>query len=72
MFFLFAAMAGGVGLIFRGIDVIDCRSVSFSRNFTTCFSNDFGALTGSIAGGGLIVVGVSIFVAAMIRFGTVR
>ena len=72
MLFLFAAMAGGFALIFRGIEVIGCRSVSLSRHLTSCYPNDFGAMSGPVAGGGLIAVGAVLFGAALIRFATVR
>jgi hypothetical protein len=72
MLFSFAAMAVGGALIFRGIDVIGCESVSFSRRFTTCYPHDLGALPGHVAGGGLIVVGIVIFFAAMLRVSAVK
>ncbi len=68
----FASMAGGFFLIFRGIEVIGCRSVSFSSRFTTCYPGDLGALPGTVVGSGLIAVGAILFVAAMLRFATVR
>ncbi len=58
--------------MYRGVSVIGCQSVSFSRHFTTCYQNDLGALPGYIAGGALIVVGIVLFFAAMARFATVR
>lgn len=72
MLFSFAAMAAGGVLIFRGIDVIGCESVSFSRQFTVCYAHDLGALPGHVAGGGLIVAGIVIFFAAMLRLSTVK
>ena len=72
MLFPFAVMAAGGALIFRGISVIGCQSVSLSRQFTTCYSNDLGAMPGQLAGGGLIVVGIVLFFAAMTRFATVK
>ena len=72
MLLSFAAMAGGFALIFRGIEVIGCQSVSLSRSFTTCYPNDFGALPGPIAGGSLIALGVVLFFVAMLRFATVK
>ncbi|MBT8216424.1 MAG: hypothetical protein HKN74_05405 [Acidimicrobiia bacterium] len=72
MLLSFVAMAGGFALIFRGIEVIGCQTVSLSRSLTTCYSNDFGALPGPIAGGALITVGVVLFFVAMLRFATVR
>ncbi|MGI9648257.1 MAG: hypothetical protein ACR2OI_07030, partial [Acidimicrobiia bacterium] len=61
MLFSFAAMAGGFVLIFRGIEVMGCRSVSLSRSLTTCYTNELGALPGPVAGGGLITFGVILF-----------
>ena len=72
MLFSFAAMAGGFLLIFRGITVFGCTTVSFSRDFTTCFQSDFGAIPGMVAGGGLIAIGTVLFFVAMLRFATVR
>lgn len=72
MLLSFAVMATGGVFIFRGVGVIDCRSVSFSREFATCFENDFGALPGTVAGGALIGVGIVLFFAAMARFATVK
>lgn len=72
MLLSFVAMAGGFALIFRGIEVIGCQTVSLSRSLTTCYANDFGALPGPIAGGGLITLGVILFFVAMLRFATVR
>jgi hypothetical protein len=72
MLFSFAAMAAGGVLVFRGIDVIGCESVSFSRQFTACYPHDLGALPGHVAGGGLIVVGIVIFFAAMLKLSTVK
>lgn len=72
MLFSFAAMAVGGALIFRGINVIGCESVSFSREFTTCYSHDLGAMPGHVAGLGLIAVGIALFFAAMLKFSTVK
>ena len=72
MLISFAAMAAGGFLIFRGITVFDCRSVSLSRKITTCYSNEFGAMDGEIAAVILIAVGAVLFFAAMIRFSTVK
>ena len=72
MVFSFAAMAGGFLLIFRGIEVFGCRTVSLSRRIATCYQNDFGAVPGQVAGGVLIALGVVLFFAAMMRFATVR
>jgi hypothetical protein len=72
MLFSFAAMAVGGALIFRGIGVIGCESVSFSREFTTCYPHDLGALPGHVAGIGLIAVGIVIFFAAMMKLSTVK
>ncbi|NNC92232.1 MAG: hypothetical protein HKN80_07035 [Acidimicrobiia bacterium] len=72
MLISFAAMAAGGVLIFRGIDVIDCQSVSFSGQFTTCYPHDLGALPGHVAGGGLIAVGIIVFFAAMLRLSMVK
>lgn len=72
MLLSFASMAGGFLLIFRGIDVIGCRSVSFSSSFTTCYPSDLGAMSGAVAGVGLISLGAILFFVAMLRFATVR
>lgn len=72
MLFSFAAMAGGFVLIFRGIEVMGCRTVSLSRSLATCYTNELGALPGPVAGGGLITLGVILFFVAMLRFATVR
>ena len=72
MLFLFTAMAAGGVLIFRGINVIGCESVSFSRSFTVCYPHDLGAMPGHVAGIGLIVVGIMIFFAAMMKLSTVK
>ena len=72
MLFSFAAMAGGFVLIFRGIEVMGCKTVSLSRSFTTCYANEFGALPGPVAGGGLLTLGAILFFVAMMRFATVR
>ncbi len=63
---------GGVFLVFRGIDVFDCRSVSFSSEFTTCYPNDFGAMTGAIAGIGLVAVGTGLFIFALVRLASIK
>ena len=68
-----AASVGGVFLVFRGIDVFDCRSVSFSSQFTTCYANpDFGAMTGSVAGVGLVAVGAALFMFSLIRLASIK
>lgn len=72
MLFSFAAMAVGGVLVFRGLNVIGCESVSFSRDFTTCYSHDLGAMPGHVAGLGLIAVGIVIFFAAMMKLSTVK
>jgi hypothetical protein len=72
MLLSFGGMATGFVMIFRGIQVMSCGSVSFSRSFTTCYAGDFGALPGPVAGVGLISVGVLLFVAAMLRMATVK
>jgi len=72
MLFSFAAMVGGFFFIFRGIDAIGCRSVSFSRSFTTCYQSDLGALSGPVAGTILIAIGLILFFGALVRFATVR
>ncbi len=63
---------GGVFLVFRGIDVFDCRSVSFSSDFTTCYPNDFGAMTGAIAGFGLVAAGTGLFIFALVRLASIK
>ena len=64
---------GGVFLVFRGIDVFDCRSVSFSSEFTTCYPNtDFGAMAGAVAGIGLVAVGTGLFIFALVRLASIR
>jgi hypothetical protein len=65
-------MAAGVAMIFRGIQVMSCGSVSFSRSFTTCYPGDLGAMPGPVAGIGLIALGVLLFFAAMLRIATVK
>ena len=72
MLLSFAAMAAGFAFIFRGVEVISCGSVSFSRNFTTCYASDFGVLPGPVAGTGLIALGVVLFFFAMVRMATVK
>ncbi|MBT8191896.1 MAG: hypothetical protein HKO63_02115 [Acidimicrobiia bacterium] len=72
MLISFAAMAAGGVLIFRGITVFDCKSVSISRKLTTCYTNDLGAMDGEIAAVLLIAVGAVFFFAAMMRFATVK
>ena len=72
MLISFASMAGGFLLIFRGISVFGCTSVSFSRDFTTCYQSELGALPGAVAGSGLMVVGAVLFFVAMIRLVSVR
>ena len=72
MLLSFGAMAAGFAMIFRGVQVIGCGSVSFSSSFTTCYTSDIGALPGPVAGIGLIAVGVLVFFAAMVRMASVR
>ena len=72
MLLSFGAMAAGFALIFRGLQVMGCRSVSFSQSFTTCYTSDVGSLPGPVAGIGLIAVGVLVFFAAMVRMASVR
>lgn len=72
MLLSFAAMAGGFLMIFRGIQVMGCGSVSFSREFTTCYGNSFGAMPGPVAGVGLIAAGVVLFFVAMLRMASVK
>ncbi len=72
MLISFAAMAAGATLIFRGITVFDCQSVSISRNLTTCYTNHFGAMDGEIAAVILIAVGALLFFIAMMRFATIK
>ena len=72
MLLSFGAMAAGFALIFRGVQVIGCGSVSFSNSFTTCYTSDIGALPGPVAGVGLIAVGVLVFFAAMLRMASVK
>ena len=72
MLISFAAMAAGGVLIFRGITVFDCKSVSFSRDLATCYANDFGAMDGEIAAVLLIAVGAVLFFASMLRFSTIK
>ena len=68
-----ASSVGGVFLVFRGLDVFGCESVSFSSDFTTCFSNpDFGAMPGTVAGAGLVAVGAALFMFALIRLATIK
>ena len=68
-----ASAVGGAFLVFRGIDVFDCQSVSFSRKLTSCYpTTDFGSMTGEVAGVGLVVVGVALFMFALIRMATIR
>lgn len=72
MLLSFGGMAAGFAMIFRGIQVMGCGSVSFSRSFTTCYAGDLGAMPGPIAGVGLISLGVLLFFAAMLRMATVK
>ena len=67
-----AASVGGVFLAFRGIQVLDCRSVSFSGKFTTCYPSDLGAMSGTVAGVGLVGVGAALFIFALIRMATIK
>ncbi len=66
------SMAGGSVLVFRGITVFQCRSVSFSSEFTTCYPNDFGAMTGAIAGIGLVAAGTGLFIFALVRLASIK
>ena len=66
------AMVGGTFLIFTGIDVFGCRSVSFSSDFTTCYPSDLGMMSGAIAGGGLVVAGAAVFMFALVRLATIK
>ncbi len=69
---LVSAVAG-VTLVFHGIDVFDCQSVSFSSRLTTCFPNtDFGLMSGAVAGIGLVLVGAVLFYFALISLAKVR
>ena len=70
MLLSFGAMAAGFAMIFRGIQVMSCGSVS--RSLTTCYAGDLGALPGPVAGIGLIAIGVLLFFAAMLRLATVK
>ena len=72
MLLSFGGMAAGFAMVFRGIQVMTCGSVSFSRDFTTCYAGDFGALPGPVAGIGLISAGVLLFFAALLRLATVK
>lgn len=72
MLLSFGAMAAGFVMIFRGVQVMGCESVSFSGSFTTCYPGDLGALPGPVAGIGLISAGVLLFFAAMLRMATVK
>lgn len=72
MIFSFGAMAGGFVLIFAGVGVIGCRTVSFSSSFTTCYASELGALSGSMAAFGLIATGVVLFFVAMLQLARVR
>ncbi len=67
-----AASVGGAFLAFRGIQVFDCRSVSFSDSFTTCYANDLGDMSGTVAGGGLVAVGAALFMFALYRLATIK
>ena len=72
MLLSFGAMAAGFVMIFRGLQVMGCGSVSFSQSFTTCYAGDLGALPGPVAGIGLIAFGVLVFFAAMLRMASVK
>ena len=67
-----AASVGGAFLAFRGVQVFDCRSVSFSDTFTTCYPNDFGAMSGTVAGVGLVAVGAGLFMFALYSLATIK
>lgn len=72
MLLSFTAMAAGFLMIFRGLQVMGCNSVSLSSSFTTCYANDFGVMPGPVAGTGLIALGVVLFFVAMLRMATVK
>ena len=62
------AAAGGVLLVLRGLTILDCQSVSFSRTIATCFeSTNFGQVSGTVGGSGLIVVGLGLFLLGLVR-----
>lgn len=62
------ASIGGVLLLVRGLTVLDCQSVSFSRTIATCFENtNFGQVSGTVGGSGLIVVGLGLFMVGLVR-----
>lgn len=59
---------GGVLLLVRGLTILDCRSISFSRTIATCYERtDFGQVSGTVGGLSLIIVGLGLFVAGLIR-----
>lgn len=62
------ASIGGILLVLRGLTILDCQSVSFSRTIATCFENhNFGQVSGSVGGSGLIIVGLGLFLAGLVR-----
>ena len=67
-----ASSVGGVFLVFQGIQVFECGSVSFSGGFTTCYTSDLGAVNGTVAGVGLVAVGAALFIFALIRMATIK
>ena len=69
----FASSIAGGFTAFRGINVFDCQSVSFSEKFTTCYPHtDFGMMTGEVAGIGLVLAGAAMFIFGLIRLATIR
>lgn len=72
MLFPVAAMVAGFVLIFRGVTVFGCKTVSFSHSFTTCYTNELGALPGDVAALGLMGTGVALFFLGMKMMSTVR
>ena len=62
------ASIGGVVLLVRGLTILDCQTVSFSRTIATCFeSTNFGQVSGTVGGSGLIIVGLGLFVVGLVR-----
>ena len=62
------ASIGGVVLLVRGLTIIDCQTVSFSRTIATCFEGtNFGQVSGTVGGSGLIIVGLGLFVVGLVR-----
>lgn len=67
------ASIGGVFLVYRGIDVFDCQSVSFSSQLTTCFPHtNFGMVSGEVAGIALVAVGAVLFYFALVHLASVK